>query len=107
MSPFWGSFFENVKGRGPNATLFLVVLVFLFLAIFASMIPVGQDLLQCADAVIAGIVVFLVAWFCMAINKARVRNRDRFSPRPLSCDELRVARSKLLRQKSSMTVKRR
>ncbi|HEX4263250.1 MAG TPA: hypothetical protein VH597_02840 [Verrucomicrobiae bacterium] len=107
MSPFWGSFFENVKGRGPNATLFLVVVALLFLTVFVSLIPVGQDLLQCADAVIAGVVVFLVAWFCIAINKARARNRDRFSPRPLSCDELRVARSKLLRQKSSMNVKRR
>jgi hypothetical protein len=106
MSPFWGSFFENVRGRGRNATLFLVVLAILFFALFASMIPSSRDLLQFADAVIAGIVVFLVAWFCVAAHKARERNRDRFSRRPLSCDELRVARSKLLRRKSP-NVKRR
>jgi fumarate reductase subunit D len=107
MSPFWGSFFENVRGRGRSATLFLVVLAILFLALLVGMIPSSQDLLQFADAVIAMVVVFLVVWFCLAANKARARNRDGSFQHPLSRDELKVARSKLTRRKSPMNVKRR
>lgn len=107
MSPFWGSFFENVRGRGRNATLFLAVLAILFLTLLAGMFQTSKDLLQYADTIVAVIVVFLGAWFCLAIHKARVHDRDRFQHRPLSRDELKVARSKLLRRESSLNVKRR
>ena len=39
-----------------------------------------------------------VAWICLAIRHARLRRRDRLERAALSDDELRKARSKLLKR---------
>jgi hypothetical protein len=99
MSPFWGSFFEHLRGCGRNTTLFFVVFAALFIALFAGMIASSVGLFRYADQTLAALTVLIVMWLGVGLYKARKRRSEPFRRRPLSSDEAKRARSKLLKQK--------
>lgn len=99
MSPFWGSFFEHLRGCGRNTTLFFVVFAALFFALLASMVAQSLGLFRYANQAIATVAVVLVIWFAVVVQKVRKSGHEPFKRRPLSSDEARVARSKLLKHR--------
>ena len=101
MSPFWGSFFGQLRGCGRNAALFLLAFAGLFIVLMACVIANSMNLFQHADLILETILVAVLARVGIAAYKARTRPRERFRRKPLSSDEARVARSKLLKRKVS------
>src|ERR1700742_2714310 len=100
MSPFWGSFYEHLKSCGRDATYFVLALAGLFIVLVATVIANSMNLFQYADQILAVFAVVVVVRLCLMANKIRKRGQERFRPRPLSRDEMRVARSKLLKDKN-------
>jgi len=98
MSPFWAGLFENLRGRGRNAALFVLVLPTLVIASFvAARIPEStyrNTLLPALPWV--GLIV--AAWSVRAFLRARARNRARLGRSALSNDERCKARAKLVRK---------
>ncbi len=97
MTPFWGSLFAHLKDCGRNATLFMFALAgffgLLLLAATAFNTELREYLLP-GLAILGGLVL---VWLIRGIRRARLRRRERLRGEPLSDDELRKARSKLLR----------
>ena len=95
MDPFWKTFFEEFKDRGRDATPFLITLA----AMVCLLIVVGiVDEAGLANHIVGAVflaVVFAFVWAVVKIVRARTRQRERWERRELSCDEWRVARSKL------------
>lgn len=108
MSPFWASLFDHLKDCGRNATIFLAGL-----AGFSGALVVGtimfkivhdQDFHPYLPAALTGTGLVIVVWSFTAIRRAFGRDRERLRHPPLSCDELRVARSKLLKHRDPKSV---
>ena len=97
MSPFWSSFFTHLKDCGRDTTLFVITFAGLFLLIILATIFCGENLPKYALRALPGIVVFFLAWAGVALSRARARRRQRLERGPLSFDELRKARSRLVR----------
>ena len=102
MDSFWCNVFDYFKERRAAAIFFSTVMV------LAIVIGVGFLLYQVVLAyelqaymgyagMAAGAVFFL--WVIRAFNGARARARCRYKSSPLSCDELKKARSKLLKSR--------
>ena len=101
MSPFWGSFYEQVRSGGRNATIFLVAFAACFVVLIAAVIASSLNLFQYSDQVLAIVAILVLLRVAVVISRARNRPRERFRRKPLSSDEARVARSKLLKRKVS------
>ncbi|PYJ00162.1 MAG: hypothetical protein DME25_21380 [Verrucomicrobia bacterium] len=97
MSPFWNSLFEHVKDCGRDATLFLITLAGLLGALVGVAIICLNDWAEYVVRALPVLGLFAVIWAFLAIRRARARRRQRLQRKPLSDDELRVARSKLKR----------
>jgi membrane protein implicated in regulation of membrane protease activity len=101
MSPFWGSFFDHFRVCGRNATLFLLALVGFFIVLIAAAVASHLNLFQYAGPIFAAAGLIIAIRAGVAMYQARRRPRERFKRHPLSSDEARVARSKLLRRRVS------
>ena len=88
---------------------------FALLIIPAIMVSAGLDQWIAAIIVSAGLdqwiaptLLALGMWLAacgwMAIRQARARRRERLRRSPLSCDELRVARSKLMKDRNAKRI---
>lgn len=105
MSPFWAGLFENLRGRGRNATLFAFVMPSLVVAAFvAAQIPESTY----HDSILpvlpwAGLLMMI--WLVRAFLRARARSRDRLTRSTLSLDERCKARAKLVRNQSPFPPK--
>jgi hypothetical protein len=97
MSPFWASLFDELRGRGRNATLFIVAaLLFLSFTVIAAQIP--RD-------VYVDYVLPVLPWAALPVGvcllrsylKARAPRSERLTRAQLSRDELNKARSKLVK----------
>jgi len=103
MNPFWKAFFEDFRERGRDATPFLFTLaalvgLLIVGAIFEEIVrdPAVTDfMLQTLPWAGVVVVVWALILIVVAIRRARNRERERLERQELSCDELRVARSKL------------
>jgi len=102
MNYFWGNVFDYFKDRRVAGVFFgtlmvLPVVLFigaiLFQAIGAENLKVA---LKYSIPIVAGL---LLLWIWRSILRARARRRDRYKISPLSRDELRKARSKLMKAK--------
>ncbi len=103
MNPFWTTLSDNLKVCGRNAKFFLcVVIAFFGVPVLIAVISEtgARDYIF---PVLAWVGVFAAVWVAVAIRRARRRRRERLERRPLSCDELRVARSKLIRDRNLRT----
>ena len=99
MNPFWTSFFDSLGTRGRNAKIFLVALGgFFALSILAAIVKAIQ-----ADAyllpLLPGLALLLFSRAMAVSRRARRQKAARAQPAPLSRDELRIARSKLLKDR--------
>ena len=97
MGPFWSSLFEHLKHCGRGGTVFMLTLAGLVVLAALAAIICATQLYKYLLAVLPVIAVLAVAWAGVAIRRARARRRDRLQRSPLSRDELRVARSKLVK----------
>src|SRR5882724_11458035 len=95
MSPFWAGLFDQLKDCGRNATLFVITLggLFVLLVVLAFICAKGLQEYLFYALPLAG--MFLLRWTWNAVRRARRGRNDPGLNRPLSDDELRVARSKL------------
>ncbi|MDR3460273.1 MAG: hypothetical protein P4N60_22825 [Verrucomicrobiae bacterium] len=102
MNFFWGNVFEYFKDRRLASVFFgtLLALIGVLVAgvIFFQVICAYnfQDYLIYA---VPGVALIFVALIGQAMAQARARRRDRYKCSPLSRDELRKARSKLMKAK--------
>jgi hypothetical protein len=97
MNSCWASFCEQLKRCGRHGTLFIFTLAALVaLSIVVGIVQateLGPYLLPLLTSV-----GLLALWRGVVLfRRARHRERTKFSP--LSCDELRVARSKLVKDR--------
>jgi hypothetical protein len=104
MKPFWGSLFEHLKDCGRNATIFVLALG----GLLSSLILIGiineSPLHDYIPQIVAGLGFVAACWICVAIRRIFARRREHPERGPLSCDELRVARSKLLKDRNRKSV---
>jgi len=98
MSPFWGSFAEQFRGSGRNATMFVLLIIALT---FGVALASFTKFFQYADEFFAILAVFVVIRICIVCNRIRKQRDDESHCSPLSRDELRKARSKLVRNKTN------
>jgi hypothetical protein len=108
MSPFWAGLFDHLKDCGRNSTAFLGGLAGLFGVLVIGTIVskfVHEEGSQPFIIVFgAGIALWMATWSIATLRRAFGRRRDRLRHPPLSCDELRVARSKLLKNRSRESI---
>jgi arginine exporter protein ArgO len=101
MSPFWVGLFENLRGRGRNATLFLIALAALFGVLLVSGVLAeilsSKDYGDYARIVLTLVGIVVVIWFGRMFCRGFFAKYDRSNISRLSSDELTKARSKLLR----------
>jgi hypothetical protein len=102
MNYFWGNICEYFKDRR-FASVFFGTLFFLVVALALGSLVyqvVGPDNLKTSFLYASPVMaVLLVVWIWRSIAQARARRRDRYKISPLSRDEMRKARSKLMRAK--------
>jgi hypothetical protein len=97
MSPLWAGFFEHLKSCGRNAAMFLVSLAVLVVVAIMAGIVNGND--SHAGELLTSLVAgFGLAAVCLIVVAFRRAWKDYRGGRcgPLSSDELRIARSKLM-----------
>jgi len=105
MSPFWAGLFENLRGRGRNATLFALVVPTLVVASFiAAQIP-ESTYRDSILPMLPWVGLLLTAWSVRAFLRARARSRERLARSTLSSDERSKARAKLVRNQSPFPPK--
>jgi len=100
MGPFWTSFFEHLKDCGRNAAVFYLALAGVFLSLIAGLIIYETGLYRYLIRAAPFMGFFVLAWTVLAIRRLRERRRQRWQFQKLSEDELRVARSKLRKDRS-------
>lgn len=103
MNYFWGNVFEYFKDRRLAGVFFGTLLA------LGGLLLVGAILLQiiCAYELqgylvysLPGVAVVFAALIGRGMARARARRRNGYKSSPLSRDELRKARSKLMRTKT-------
>jgi membrane protein YdbS with pleckstrin-like domain len=99
MSPFWSSLFAEIKDCGRNATWFLVTLGAMTVVLLLVVVMGEIDLFKYIVPTVSIAAVFALVWACMTIRRWRTRHHGPWRYTPLSKDELRVARSKLTRDR--------
>src|SRR3989442_6560411 len=97
MNPFWAGLFENLRGRGRNAALFILVLPTLIAAAFvAAQIPESTYRNSILPA-LPWVGLVAATWSVRAFLRVRARNRERLARSALSHDERCKARAKLVK----------
>ena len=97
MGSFWTSLFEHLKHCGRSGTLFIFALAGLACLAALAVIICVTELYKYLLPMLPVIALVAAAWVGMTIHRARGRRRERLHRSPLSRDELRVARSKLVK----------
>lgn len=104
MNPFWAGLFADLKGRGRNAALFILVLpTLVLLALVAGQISreTYHDYILPAGPVVA---LLAVGWLVKLFLNARAHRRARLNLSSLSRDELNKARAKLVKNRRPRTT---
>jgi len=100
MGPFWSSLFEQLRDCGRSASLFLITLGGLFVLLCLVAFLCSTELYKYLWPALPVILLYAAVWAVVRFRRARTRRRERLVPSPLSRDELRVARSKLKRDRN-------
>jgi hypothetical protein len=100
MNPFWTSFFEHLRDCGRDATLFLMALAgFVGLLVIIAILEttaLREYFLQAALVAL----LFTLVRLALLLRRFRARRRNPLRFPPLSRDERRVARSKLVKDRA-------
>ena len=99
MRPLW-----NVWRCRRNANFFMLSLAGFFGLLIIVAIIRHLDLDQYIVPALPALVLGLIAWSWRAIRQARARRGERLQRMPMSCDELRVARSKLMKRRTAKSL---
>jgi len=95
MSPFWSSFCHQFRQCGRSGTWFIAtILALVGLPALAAFLD-AQGASQFIGPLFAGLTLIFGFWLFGLIRRAWKRRKDFWERRPLSSDEIRVARSKL------------
>ncbi|HXR04597.1 MAG TPA: hypothetical protein VN836_07800 [Verrucomicrobiae bacterium] len=102
MNPFWNSLYDKSKDRRYGALFLSTIPAFIGLLVIAVLIAAIVRAPGVEDhflPVLPGIGLLGLAWVCAKFRRAQMRRRERSRHPPLSRDELRVARSKLMKDR--------
>ena len=102
MNYFWGNVFEYFKDRRVAGIFFCTLMVLLALLLVGAILfqAIGEENLRTGfNYSLPFLIALFFIWIWRCIQRARTRSRDRYKISPLSRDELRKARSKLMRAK--------
>jgi len=97
MSPFWISLFDQLRHGGRNPAIFLVALACFFLLLGALALVLYTALREFLLWALPFAAIPGLVWMACAVRRSRSERRRRLEFPPLSRDELRVARSKLVK----------
>ena len=97
MGPFWSSLFGHLKDCGRSGSLFIFTIGGLLVLLGVAGIICSLGLHKYLLPALPWASLPALAWAGVAIRRARARRRQRLDHSPLSRDELRVARSKLVK----------
>ena len=97
MSHFWTSFFLHLKDCGRSATLFMITLAGLLMLLVVIALLCEYNVQGYVLRALPGAGVFAVIWAGVTTRRVRARRRERLVCPPLSFDERRKARSKLVK----------
>jgi hypothetical protein len=103
MNPLWNNLYDSFKDRRYGAlflSAFVVLLGLLILGIAICAILRELNLAEYFPKALPGIIILGLAWGFLKFRQARIRSRERPLRGSLSRDELRVARSKLMKDQS-------
>jgi hypothetical protein len=102
MNYFWGNVFDYFRDRRIAGVFFATLMVLLLLLAIGAILfqTVGAENLRTGfEYSLPFLIALFLGWIWRCIARARTRSRDRYKISPLSRDELRKARSKLMRAK--------
>lgn len=105
----WNTFHDRLRLGGRDAAIFVIVLSTLCIGVG---VVSAMHLYQYADGFFAILAVFVAIRLCLMTKNIRKRSarsglfEEESDSRPLSCDELRKARSKLTRNSNSLPQRR-
>lgn len=99
MNSFWRSFSDQFQHCGRNPTLFLMALPAVLALVSLGVVFYSTRLREYLLPVASGLVLLCLAGLLVARRRARARRRATPAFPPLSRDELRVARSKLMNER--------
>src|SRR5436190_13248737 len=71
MSPFWASFFDQLRGCGRNATLFILTLGCLFILLVVVAIIYANDFQRYLIAALPAAGLFVMVWIWNTLRRAR------------------------------------
>jgi hypothetical protein len=100
MNSPWSSLYDRFKDRRYGALFLACLLAFFGLLALAAIIGTVVGEFELQEHIVRALPVvglLAVPWVFLAFRGARQRRRERHKYPPLSRDELRVARSKLLK----------
>ena len=103
MNPFWNNWYDQFKDRRYGALFLSAILAFfglLALGFFVNAVLRAFELEEYFPDVLAGIGLLGLAWGFFKFRQAQMRGRERSRHPPLSRDEVRVARSKLMKDRA-------
>jgi len=103
MNSFWHNLYDKSKDRRYAALFLSAIPAFIgLLVIVVALAAVLQTFAreEYFPPVLAGIALPGLAWSLWKFRRAQLRRRTKSRHRPLSRDELRVARSKLMKGRS-------
>jgi hypothetical protein len=100
MKSIWSTLYDDAKDRRYAALFILVPLaIFICLSILAGFVEglgISEHITEGELLWAGGLVVgWALVWVFVTIRRARKRQHERWERHELSCDERRVARSKL------------
>src|SRR5438552_9569084 len=104
MTPFWTSLFAHLKECGREATVFILTLAVLFGFLLIALILQANDLDRYVLPVLCGLGLVVLVSDLVSLRRAWKRRCERWRYSPLSSDELRVARSKLVREQDHKSL---
>jgi hypothetical protein len=102
MSPFW-NMYDSFKDRRYGGLFLACLVAFFGLLIFVAIvftIIYSSNLQEYFLYALSGVGLLAAAWIWMFVRRARAGRRERLRYLPLSRDEMRVARSKLLKDRN-------
>jgi len=102
MNSLWSNLYDGSKDRRYGALFLACLWAFLGLLILCAIIGAiinEFDLQEYFPQVFSGVGLLVVVWAFLAFRSACRRQRERHEYPALSRDELRVARSKLLKDR--------
>lgn len=107
MNSFWSNLYDRFKDRRYGLLFLLTTLAFFGLLILGATLDTilhASELRAYFLRALAGIVSLALAWGVVAFRRARGRRSERQRFPPLSSDEKRAARSKLVKNENRKAV---